>query len=203
MKVIEKIEEQLLDVICNARDEYGSDYELSMQQLKSKIDGSIKNGRLEKALRSLVDKDFIYIIWGGKIGYILEHENAFSAASGGYDYWLENFAAAEPKNEDWQPVEVENYEELAEKSEELAKALDEDNGYKSTYPAEATSTIETIHSFAKVLKKDEGKPVRKGVQVVWQFLERAATIFDRTTRVGKLLYVFMRFIAFILGIDFS
>ncbi len=205
---IEKMQILVLHVLCHIFQELGPSESINtayINEILRKKNVYSKLGDIELAIHNLKLK-----------GLVVDDEfNKYTATMKGYAFWIENkkltkqeenktVAEAEQSDDDlWQPVEVENYEELAEQSDDLAKVLDEENGYKATRPEEAKSTIETIRSFAKILREDGGKTILKAVQVVWQFVWRLTTFIEKTTRIGQVLYPLAVLIATFLGFPFS
>ena len=73
------------------------------------------------------------------------------------------------------------------KADELAEALEKDNGYNSEHYEEAKYTIEETKNFSTSLKEDEGKILRVRLDRIFETLERLSNIFNKTTIIGKLV----------------
>ena len=101
------------------------------------------------------------------------------------------------KNEEsdsWQPLEIENYEELAGRLEDFSATIKAENGLRASYPDETEFVTETADATAKSLRDKKGVITRKRLSAVINGAYRILQICGKTTRIGMEVYVFIEFI---------
>lgn len=95
----------------------------------------------------------------------------------------------------WEPLHIENYEEVAEAGERAAKALHDENGFRKDYGDEADYTISEIRNFSKNLKQDNGQTFKIKLSEISKLLERVQKIIKKMTRLMEAVGPFMKLIS--------
>lgn len=158
----------------------------------------ISRGQIDVALRQLSDEKLIQTLQalhGMSIKY--------AAHEATYLEWLEaqeSQAEEEAKDTRWQPLQVEKFEELATKIDAVADALHGENGYRDNHPLEADLTIEVSRNLSASLKENDGTILWERLKYFETLMERVLTIFDKTTRIGKIVGPIILFILALLGL---
>ena len=93
----------------------------------------------------------------------------------------------EDTSDEWEPLAVENYEEVSASADDLAEAIESDNGYVAKHPEEARFTASKLKSFGADLLYTKGKVVLKSIKELGESVKKLLDIFDKTTRIGELI----------------
>ncbi len=198
MNKIEEIKSLVIDILGEDFNKYGVFRKFTEDAVKERLAPrgiAITSGEFFLMRKSLNSGDIV-ICWGGFDEYLPDEEkvpiNFYEMTENGFEHWYrENVAkeaAAEstkPKNDLWQPVEVENYEEVVEEIEGLAEDLRGENGYVEKNPLEAEYAIDISRNLAESLRNNEGKTIRKRLQDFGETLKNLRVIFTETVRIGE------------------
>ena len=177
----------VVDVLCRLYDDAGSGESMSIDQIQEAsrkiLQTQVSIGRIEICLRDLVNSDFVCVI------YTSDNYTYYSSKTQLYEDWLENQDSGkiEATVSEWSPVKVENYENIVQMTEGLADKLDQENGYKSEHSLEADYTIDQFKLFAKSLREGKGTIIRQALTIIRAIFGRLQVIFDKATRIGKLV----------------
>ncbi len=179
-----------LDRLCELYDAEGPSGEISEDDLLGAIlPNDVSKGKKAVILRKFNERAFIHRD-GGK----------YSIYASVYEDWLEaKESQAEKDAEDtrWQPVLMENFEELAKKSVEAAVALSEANEYKAKRKPEADHAIGVLKNLSKTLLDNDGSAMREQFDSCLTLMERVLTFFEQGDRIWKII---KRIIAIILAL---
>ena len=96
---------------------------------------------------------------------------------------------------EWAPLQVENHTQVADNVDEVAEILSAENGYIADHKIEAEHTITTTKNLSSSLRENEGSVLFKQLNYFVSLMERIITIFDKSTRVGKVVYKLVVFIS--------
>ena len=94
-------------------------------------------------------------------------------------------STAEPPTDKWEPLPLERTEQsasIANKLEELADGLKEDNGYAATEPDERNFIITALQSGAKALREQTIIYRMQFDAFIWEPLGQVASRFGRNTK---------------------
>ena len=147
---------------------------------------NVQLGHLELALLRLVDRGTI-------TKTVTDNDETYYSLSLEVYEGLVN--SKENVSNEWEPIAVENYEEVSEQADELAKAIRGENGYIESHPEEAHFISDKLKSFSEDLSNNEGKTLWKRVEEVFQSLKKLLQTFDQATRIGERAIKLVNFLS--------
>ena len=97
-------------------------------------------------------------------------------------------------NDAWEPLplQVEEFEKVAEAGEEVATTLEQDNGYMAEHGSIAVLTVDEIRNTSEALRKNKGAIFKGKLVYIKNLLKPVLAIFDKDTRVGKKVMHFLK-----------
>lgn len=176
----------IIDILCSHFDEHGKDSDIEEEQLKKQLsERGATRGQIDIAFLELSNANRYFVS-------VSETSDTYfySATFDEYKSWSENreeLKAENQKDHSWKPLLVENFEDIAGETETLAEELLKDNGYKANHEAEANYTIENFRRFASSLREGKGEILAKHLEQIIELVERLSQIFDKATRLGKIV----------------
>lgn len=152
----------------------GPRYGLTLDELSINLEG-VTEGALEVVVDALVDETIIDVSFNAEpTNYRLEVST--------YNFWKRlrehdlNF-----KNEEWNSLKIDNFEEVATKLDDLASELDDSNEFKKGDLIKAEHIIRSFKSFAELLREHMGETRKKLVTDVTEKLKQLAIFLATTT----------------------
>ena len=187
----EKTTQAVFDFLGKVYEEHAADISLTLDDIQHRL--GMPKGPIQLALKRLEDERLIYA------GHSMMGPSRYNMNHFGYERWQSQkvsqqgatprVAPSDTADVDvWEAIEIEHPMERAGELDELAQALAEDNGYKASYPEEATQTIFTLRGLSQSLK-NTGKATKEAFVAAKKAMGRLKVIFnlaDKTVRISEM-----------------
>ena len=200
---MENAERRITDILFGLADRVGFNTSMSLDEIRSKVGGSVSTGRIDFFLHKMVKSGQVEMVNAPMdmtsylnrdlrniSGFLTEPtQKNYRISLEYYDQVYQSRGLGPP--DAWEPIEIERHEELSNAAIHLAEKILQENGYVEAKPEEARYISKKLKVFGQSVRVNLGKVLPTSIEDVMRSLKRLGTFFQETSRIGASVKVLL------------